>query len=132
MLGGPTSWSLPRVVALALLTGSLFGLLACSSPNPQPGHLIEPPAHLIEPTTTLNSLYVSSSGDDHGSGQMASPLKTIERAAAAATPGTRIIVADGTYTGPLETRASGRSDARIAFVSANKGGAKIVVDGGGS
>lgn len=75
-------------------------------------------------------LFVSPSGDDGAAGTQGAPLKTIGKAAQMAKPGTRISVADGSYQGAVTTRISGTAQARITFMSASRGGAKIVAADG--
>lgn len=71
-------------------------------------------------------LYVSTSGDDSNAGTRAAPFRTITKASKAATPGTTVHVAPGTYVGSVVTEASGTLYARIRYVSDNKWGAKLV------
>lgn len=89
--------------------------------------------------TGTHTLYVDANGSDSNPGTRSEPLQTISRADALARPGYTIRVAPGTYhvsapsahsAGILTTR-SGTADARIRFVSAVKGGARIVVSGTG-
>jgi hypothetical protein len=75
------------------------------------------------------TLYVSTTGSNSNSGSQASPFLTIAAAAAAAQPGTTIVVASGTYAGGFETTASGTAAAPINYVSAVPYGA-IIVGGG--
>jgi len=72
---------------------------------------------------------VASDGNDENAGTAEAPFKTISKAASMATPGTTVIVANGTYQGPVVTSPSGTSNARITYVSASKWGAKIVGSG---
>jgi hypothetical protein len=78
-----------------------------------------------------NALYVSSSGSDSNNGSQSSPFATINKAASAATAGTTIHVAPGTYQ-PVVNNKSGTSGSPIKFVSDTKWGAKIVGSGNGS
>jgi hypothetical protein len=71
-------------------------------------------------------LYVSTSGNDNNPGTQAAPFKTITRASKAATPGTTVHVAAGTYVGSVITEASGTPTARIRYVSDTRWGAKLV------
>lgn len=72
------------------------------------------------------TLYVSPKGADSNPGSVTRPFRSIARAARAARPGYRILVAPGTYTGGFRTGVHGTLDARISFVSAVKWGAKLV------
>lgn len=74
---------------------------------------------------STNHLYVSTKGSDTNDGSLAHPFATIDKAARVATPGTVVHVAPGTY-GAVRTVISGNPDARIAFISDVKWGAKIV------
>ncbi|MBW0101551.1 right-handed parallel beta-helix repeat-containing protein [Pseudonocardia sp. KRD-291] len=56
-------------------------------------------------------------------------MRTIERAASLAGPGTTVIVSPGTYPGSFRTGRSGRPDARVTYVSEVRWGAKLVGDG---
>ena len=74
-------------------------------------------------------LYVAPDGQDSDPGTLASPLKTIGKAAEMATPGTTIRVAPGIYPEILETSASGTAEARIRYVSSVPWQAKIRTQG---
>ena len=69
----------------------------------------------------MTDLYVSTSGSDSNAGTQASPFRTIGHAADAASSGTTVHVAPGTYTGGFQTTTSG-----VTYVSDVKWGAKIV------
>ncbi len=75
---------------------------------------------------TRQTLYVSTSGSDDHPGTSRQPFRTIARAARAAAPGTKVLIAPGTYTGGFRTNVSGEAGARIAFISSTKWGARIV------
>jgi hypothetical protein len=94
-------------------------------PPPLDSSYSRPPAAL-EPASNQPRLYVAPTGNDDDPGTADAPFRTIERAASVVTPGTTVIVADGTYEGAIATEASGREDARITYVSASKWGAKLV------
>jgi hypothetical protein len=79
-------------------------------------------------TSLAADLYVSSSGSDSNSGASSSPLKTIARASALATPGTTVHVLPGTYPGGFKTTTSGSATARIVYKSETKWGAKILAN----
>lgn len=70
--------------------------------------------------------YVAPHGSDANPGTAELPFGTILRASRNALPGTTIHVAPGTYTGGFKTVMSGTPGARIAYVSTNKWGARIV------
>ena len=72
------------------------------------------------------TLYVSTTGSDSNPGTSRSPLRSIAKAARAAKPGTRIMVAPGSYSGGFRTTVDGTAAARISFVSSAKWGARIV------
>lgn len=84
-------------------------------------------------------LYVSPNGSDSNSGSQAAPFLTIARASQAASPGSTLHVAPGTYnvSAPdvnsygIYTTTSGTSSARIRFVSDQRLAAKIVMTGAG-
>ncbi|NHZ61368.1 right-handed parallel beta-helix repeat-containing protein [Massilia genomosp. 1] len=73
-----------------------------------------------------SALYVSPQGADDNPGSATRPFRTLARAARAVAPGTTVYVAPGLYSGGVKTTASGRADARIAFVSTRRWGARIV------
>lgn len=72
------------------------------------------------------ALYVSPQGHDDNPGSATRPFRSLARAARAVAPGVTVYVAPGTYSGGIKTVASGRADARIAFVSTERWGARIV------
>ncbi|MFL5812262.1 MAG: choice-of-anchor D domain-containing protein [Bdellovibrionia bacterium] len=86
-----------------------------------------------------SDLYVSPSGSDSNSGSQSAPFKTIAKASQAASPGTTIHVAGGTYnvsapalgSAGILTSKSGTASAHIRFVSDPKNRAKIVMSGTG-
>ncbi|WP_214365452.1 right-handed parallel beta-helix repeat-containing protein [Pseudonocardia sp. H11422] len=105
---------------------------ACSASAPSEAGPLGPDTPVPAPMTStpsLRSLYVSSSGSDESPGTRDEPFASIRKAASAATPGTTVFVGDGEYTRSFRTRASGTADARIAYVSENKWGARLVGDG---
>jgi hypothetical protein len=111
--------------AVALLAGCAVPTSSAPSPALHPSGAPFTETNLSETRT----LYVSPTGDDSNPGTQAAPFKTIEKASNNATPGTTVRVAPGTYTGSIETTEDGTSDARIAYVSEAKWGAKLVGDG---
>lgn len=74
-------------------------------------------------------LYVATTGADSNSGSEEAPLRTVQRAASRAGPGTTVHVAAGTYHENVATKVHGTSAARIRFVSDTKWGAQIVGSG---
>ena len=64
-------------------------------------------------------------------GYPGAPVRSITRAAGMARPGTQVVVAPGTYSGAVSTKASGTAGARIAFVSSTRGAAKVVAGDAG-
>ena len=75
--------------------------------------------------------YVSTAGNDGGSGSSDSPWKTINKAASVVDAGTTVHVAPGTYPERVVSSRSGTSTAHIRFVSDVKWGAKITPTGTG-
>jgi pectate disaccharide-lyase len=80
----------------------------------------------------LRTLYVAPDGNDDNPGTLRAPLRTIQAAAAAATPGTTVQVAPGTYRENIESASHGAAAARIRYLSSVKWGAKIVGKGTGA
>lgn len=77
-----------------------------------------------------SALYVAPQGADDNPGTAMRPFRTLARAARAVLPGVTVYVAPGTYNGGIRTSESGRADARIAFVSTKRWGARIVPPAG--
>jgi parallel beta helix pectate lyase-like protein len=75
------------------------------------------------------TLHVAPGGGDGASGEAASPLRTIQKAAEVARAGDTVLVRGGVYTGLLLLRHSGEPDRPITFKNAP--GEKPVVDGEG-
>jgi hypothetical protein len=72
------------------------------------------------------SLYVSAvTGKDTNSGTSTAPLRTIQRAASLAKPGTTVHVGPGTYVETITSSVNGTATAHIRFVSDSKWGAII-------
>ena len=87
------------------------------------------PAPAPTPTPTIG-VFVSLSGSDTtGSGTIARPYRTLDKAAAAARPGDTVYVRAGSYGKTTITR-SGTSTARITFKPYP--GEKVVIDGSGT
>ena len=80
-------------------------------------------------TSTIGAapvLYVAPSGSDSNPGSLERPFRSIIRAARAARPGSKVLVAPGVYEGGFRTSIDGAANARIVFLSMSKWGAKIV------
>ena len=80
------------------------------------------------PVMVVSHLYVATTGLDTNAGTDARPFATIARAAQAATPGTIVHVAPGTYEGGFKTLTSGSitKGGRITYQSTKRWGAKLV------
>jgi parallel beta-helix repeat protein len=89
----------------------------------EPGAVADPQAL---GASAPHQLYVAPGGADSNPGTAAQPFRSIWRAARASRPGTRVVVAPGTYRGGFRTSVSGSPGARITFVSSVKWGARIV------
>lgn len=102
--------------------------LAGYVPAPGPGDAPHAAAVLAQaaPAAAAATLYVSPKGKDANPGTASEPFRSIARAAKAARPGTRVLVAPGTYSGGFRTTASGSAGAGISYVSSVKWGARIV------
>ncbi|HBP37242.1 MAG TPA: hypothetical protein DD640_00560 [Clostridiales bacterium] len=82
------------------------------------------PAYQENQHPGVRAIFVAWWGSDAADGSAANPFATINQAAAAATPGTVVHVAPGTY-GKTITMASGTAEARITYISDIKWGAVI-------
>jgi len=100
-----------------------------SPPSPSPSPSPSASKAEVAPSEATAEIYVSPTGSDDSPGTQAAPLRSVERAAKLARPGTEVLVGDGIYTGSITTDVDGTADGRISFVSANRGGAKIVGTG---
>jgi len=67
--------------------------------------------------TYERTLHVDAAAGDGGDGSEGSPLQSLEAAASAATPGTRILIAAGTYPSFSASGIQGSEGAPIAFVA---------------
>jgi hypothetical protein len=81
--------------------------------------------------TRHQDFYVSTLGDNGNDGSAEHPWRTITHAASHAKPGATIHVAPGSYRGNIITEGSGTPEARIAYISDIKWGAKLVGIGTG-
>ncbi|MCC7382058.1 MAG: right-handed parallel beta-helix repeat-containing protein [Deltaproteobacteria bacterium] len=79
---------------------------ACAIPRP-----------IDEGVTYARTLHVATSGTPGGDGSSANPFDTLDRAASAATPGTRIRVGAGRYPAVSLGRLSGEEGRPIALVA---------------
>jgi hypothetical protein len=70
------------------------------------------------------TLYVAPAGDDDAPGTAGRPLRTLQRAADLAIPGTTVRVARGVYR-PVVSRAGGTASARIVYRSETRWEARI-------
>ena len=109
------------------------GSCGCRSKPPQPQTALQIQAEVLQIASAPDvpariNFYVSTSGNDRGDGSASHPWKTLEKAAAMATPGAAVHVAPGEYQlndAELKTPVSGTASARIRYVSDAKWGAKL-------
>jgi hypothetical protein len=87
---------------------------------------LPPASGALLPPDLAQRLYVSPKGSDSSPGTALRPFRSLARAAVAARPGTRVLVAPGSYIGGVRTGASGAPRERITFLSTTKWGAVIV------
>lgn len=74
------------------------------------------------------TLHVATDGDDGADGTAGAPLRTLRAAASRATPGTRVVLAAGTYVGStFLTGVQGEPGRPIAIV----GEGEVILDAGG-
>ncbi|MBL9013740.1 MAG: hypothetical protein JNL83_06170 [Myxococcales bacterium] len=90
----------------------------------------DPPATFAAGLTPLRTLHVSPSGSAGGDGSPASPFATIEQAAAAATPGTAILLAPGTHQADQFVAALRGTATAPIWIGGAPGAAKPVISGG--
>lgn len=122
-----------HLVSLTAIISMCLALVACGGSdkalgNGKPGTQDEGSEPNPWLTTGTTHLYVSPSGSDSNPGTSALPFRTMSHAANAATAGTVVHVAPGTY-GYVESTKSGTSSAPIIFVSDTKWGARINAPG---
>ena len=91
-----------------------------------PGAAATPDALAPAAPGATATLYVAPNGNDNNPGTASRPFRSLWRAGRAARAGTKVLVAPGVYQGGFRTNASGSAEARIAYVSSVKWGAKIV------
>ncbi len=84
-------------------------------------------ADVATPTITL---HVAPTGDDGGSGVEEQPLATIERALALATPGTKIVVHEGSYAGNIVIENVHATAEHPIWIEGDPGGSRPVISGG--
>lgn len=84
----------------------------------------EAPASALRAGTTF---YVAPGGNDEGPGLLASPWRTIGKAAAALSPGDTVLIREGTYAERVVVTRSGARDAEIVFAAYP--GESPVIDG---
>jgi hypothetical protein len=87
---------------------------------------IRGPAALIQTNAGSADLFVTPFGRDNNPGTPEAPLRTIERAAQMARPGTTVHVGAGTYPAGIRTKVSGTGTARIVFVASTRWRAVLV------
>jgi hypothetical protein len=87
------------------------------------GQLVE----RMEPRQLLSTYYVSTAGADTNAGSLASPFRTIQRAAGIAQPGDTVLIRGGTYRETVVPANSGAAGAPITFSAYN--GEQVVVSG---
>jgi hypothetical protein len=114
-----------RTLTLCAL-GVLLG--ACSAPAPAAAG---PDTSIAAEGTVEDrpTLHVAVDGDDSAAGTAEQPLRTIERAAELAEPGTLVRVAAGRYEGAVTTATSGTAGAPVTFRSDPVGAAEVVGTG---
>lgn len=99
-------------VMLVLLLGA-----ACTSEHPAR-------SPRVRDVPTARQLFVAPSGSDNNPGTGESPFRQVAAAARAATPGTIVHVAPGSY-GPVVSQTSGTPAAPVVFKSDRRWGARI-------
>jgi parallel beta-helix repeat protein len=153
---GALRFSVPRTATNAPITYSYDTLMvttldqqrtADTTPAPTPTSTAtpartQPPTPTPAPTTTpgptstpatpapitvpANAVFVSPNGSDSADGSLASPWRTLQRAADAASAGVSVVIRDGTYGG-FESRRSGSAGSPITFMAYP--GESVVIDG---
>lgn len=95
----------------------------------EPGRC-EPGASWEQGKQPTRTVYVTAGASNGGNGSQSKPYPTIADAIADITPGTRVLLAPGTYSGATITSKQGTLDAPIWFEGPSTGGAKIMGGGG--
>ena len=80
--------------------------------------------------TPMRTLHVSPAGSAGGDGSQANPFATIEQAAAAATPGTAILLAPGTHQADQFVEGLRGTATAPIWIGGAPGGSKPVITGG--
>lgn len=80
--------------------------------------------------TYERTLHVSADADPGGDGSEGAPFDTIGAAVAAATPGTEVRIANGTYPSLRLDGVTGELDRPVAIVG--EPGGNVIIDGGGT
>src|SRR5690606_32577078 len=89
------------------------------SPVENPTHLVTAPPPSERNTRPMSVIHVATTGSDTASGSADDPLRTIQRAAELATPGTTVVVHGGVYREWVRPPRGGRGeDRRIVFQAA--------------
>src|SRR5690242_14534766 len=117
------SWrttALVVAIACAPLATSCASSVEPPPPAPSPSQSLSPPPPPPSPSPSASAgktevapseataeIHVSPTGNDGSPGTQAAPLRSVERAAELARPGTEVIVGDGTYTGSITTDVDG-------------------------
>jgi hypothetical protein len=81
------------------------------------------------PALAAGTLFVATNGNDSNAGTMASPLATLQRAVALATPGTTIQIRAGTYQFSSNVRITKDGTASAPYAVTAFSGEKVVLDG---
>jgi len=81
-----------------------------------------------KPTSVGSTYYVSTAGDDDGSGSSEDPWQTLQHAADIVSAGDKVIIRSGTYSG-FRAMSSGASGAVITFRAED--GASVILDSPG-
>ena len=107
-----------RRTTITAIVAVILASVACSQPPPPQGPAPRPEGVYALPAPVEDAdLVVAPNGDDAAVGTREAPLRTIAAAALRAEPGTTVLVRDGTYSGDVETEASGSESGRIAYLA---------------
>lgn len=124
----------PPVIDEYLLSGYSPAPVTAPAPSVFPGMAgvtladlaNETPEPILLAKANREALYVSPNGMDGNPGRSDRPFRSLARAARAVRAGMTVYVAPGTYHGGFRTKANGKAEARITFISTVKWGARIV------